>query len=309
MATTANKSVASLVIKMAAVLAMKQPERVNAFAAESAVAQRAFAATGKYYRGIEANLTKKDKGIFPLLLAAGVKKGNISNASYAAKVFDLVEKGILTEADYDSFTFQDCVAIVRAQSKLSKRQLTTAEIAVAIKASPDFAVDLDALYEHGCTAAEKAVKDKAAEADRKRVEQESKENAEKEKEELEKLRKENAALKTTADAPAPGNDADAPDDDDDQSPADADDDAPDAPDAAPSSKSTTAAKAAAAAELSADDVLAMIEDVELALAELSGDAQTIVVARILELAETVKTPAKPAKKPATAKGKGKKVAA
>lgn len=281
--TAPKKAPMGAVLQMAAVLALKQPERVLRFAEESKTAQRAFSAMGKLFRVIEANL-KKTESIYTVLKKAGVKKGTISNASYASKVYDLVEKGILTEAEFDTFTFNDCWQIVRVQSGSAKRQLKSDELAVAIRSNPDFAEDLSALFEHGCTAEEKAAKDKAAEAARKAAEKAAAEQADKERKELEKLRKENKALQQ--ESPAPGGKTETgPVEDDGEH------------ESAPTASHTPRAKEGS---LTATDVCAMIEEVELAITELNADDQKVVVARILELADTVRPkPAKPAKGPGT----------
>ena len=149
-----QKTVAPLVLKMAEIEAMPQSTRVETFALKDLQGRCLCVELGKLFRAIEAALPKTSKGIFPTLQAVGVKKGNISNASYVAKVFDLVAAGKLTEEQFDSFTFTDCLAIVRVLSAGSKKRLTVEEVAARIKASDDFEPDLHELYSSGLTAAE-----------------------------------------------------------------------------------------------------------------------------------------------------------
>lgn len=300
--------------------AMKQEERITRFASESRTAQAAFAAMGKLFRLIESNI-KKTQTIYGVLQAAGVKRHTISNASYGAKAYDLVLADHLTEAEFDTLTYQDCVAISRVMSGSSKKRLTAAEVAAAIKTGEDFAPEFNSLYEDGLTAAEKAKAEKDAKAAKEKAEAEAKAKAEKDaadleaaKAEAEQLRKQlsEAAAKSN---PAPaGEDADPPqesdeDADEDAAPQGEDEDADEDEPAAPEPAQSTAPEPPA---LVAADVLALLDEVELAISELSEADQSIVTARIIELANKVSTITPHPdglKANAPAKGKGKKVAA
>ena len=156
------KVILNAVLRMAAAQAMTQPERIALFVDKEATRNRLFIELAKLFRAIESGLTGKQK-IFPMLEKAGVKKGSISNASLASKVFDLVTAGKITEDEFDSLTWADCVAIIRVMSAPSKKRLTADELAVYVKTGTDFEPDLAELYATGLTMAEKVAADKAAE--------------------------------------------------------------------------------------------------------------------------------------------------
>ena len=138
------------VLAMADAEALPQKERISLFKSKTDSHQRLFIELAKLFRAIERGL-RANQQIFPLLMKAGVKKGSISNASQAARVFDLVEQGHLTEAEFDSFTWADCVAIVRAISSGSKKPLNGELVAIIVRNSHDFQPDLVSLYETGRT--------------------------------------------------------------------------------------------------------------------------------------------------------------
>ena len=207
---------ASTVLTMAAVEAMTQQDRIASFVDRDRNSGRIIIEMSKLYRGIEANLPKTSKGIFPTLIAAGVKKGTLSNISYVAKIFDLVTCGKITEAEFDTFTVRDCIAIVRVMSKGSKKRLSADDVAAHIKKSTDFEPDLDELYATGLTVAEaKTATDAAAvaataaaaivAADAKAAIESAAAVAGDAVAEMEKLKAENALLQAQADAvePAP----------------------------------------------------------------------------------------------------------
>ena len=279
-----------MALSFAEAVALPQSDRIERFLIESLSAQRAFSAMGKLYRIIEKNL-ESGQSIFRLLQDAGIKKGTISNASYAAKVYDLVEQGHITEAEYDSLSFNDCWQICRVQSKTSKRQLTPAEVAAVIRNASDFADDLAAFYETGMTAEEKteaeakikALKE-AAEAEAKleaklKAEAQAKELEEalKRKKELEEQLAAQAtqtANPQTAEAPTPAAPTNAP------APAkatatpvpSAEAPPPAAPTAAPEQPATAA------------ELIGLLEEVEQAMKALSEDDQGIVGAKLVEMA-------------------------
>jgi len=142
------------VIPMAEVLSMKQADRLSAISERARSHQRTFIEMGKLRRGIEANL-KAGQNITDVLVKAGLSKGTVSNTSYAAKVFDLVEAGHIPEATYDTFTFSVCLGIVRVLGPMAKARLNQGEVAALVANSTELEDDLDALYEHGMTAADR----------------------------------------------------------------------------------------------------------------------------------------------------------
>ena len=269
---------ALMALTFAEAVALPQEARIERFAIEALASQRAFSAMGKLYRIIEANL-KKGQSIFRLLQDAGIKKGTISNASYAAKVYDLVEQEHLTEAEYDSLAFNDCWQICRVQSKTSKRQLTASEASALVRNSADFADDLQAIYETGMTAAEKTAIEEKVKADKAATEAEAKAKAERDAAELaevkarnEELAKQNAAM-VAAVAAAPADSAPA-------APATPAESTP--ADSAPVTPAPAAVESDAA--VTAEDLIALLDEVQTALALLDDESQGRVGARIVEMA-------------------------
>ena len=146
---------------------LTQAETVLELVATCRSQQRAFVLTSKLLRHVEKTL-KPTQTVGGLLKKYGIKKSTIDNARYAAKVFDLVEAGKITETQFDTFTFADCLAIIRAMSAGSKKRLTADDVAAHIKASEDFEPDLHELYTTGLTVAEsKLATDAAAKAEEK----------------------------------------------------------------------------------------------------------------------------------------------
>jgi len=242
--------------------ALAQDARIERFGIEALAGQRAFSAMGKLHRVIQADLSPTES-IFGVLSAAGIKKGNISNASYAARVYDLVEAEHLTEAEYDSLAFNDCWQICRVQSKTSKRVLEPSEIAAIIRNSADFADDLESLYKNGITAEEaQAAKDKAEAARAAK--------AEADKAELEALRATASKDKAAPEAEAKAPEAKAPE--------------AKAPEAKSKAEKPEAKKADKAAKLTAEELIKLLDEVEAGLQYLTADGQAIVSARIAELA-------------------------
>jgi hypothetical protein len=142
-------------------LAMPSASRIPRFQLEASTGQRAFSAMAKLFRVIEKSLPA-GQAIFPLLTGAGIKKGTVSNASIAASVFDLVEAGTMTEAEFDALSFNDCWQTKRVLSSKSRKQLTPGEAMAVIRKNPDFAEEFATLFEHGISAKEFSAK--AAEA-------------------------------------------------------------------------------------------------------------------------------------------------
>lgn len=90
---------------------------------------------GKLYRQLERGLEPGQK-MLPLLRGAGIPKGTVSSASYAAKVFDLVEQSVITEGEFDALSFADVVAIRRVMSAHSRRVLGGGEVARLMREHP-----------------------------------------------------------------------------------------------------------------------------------------------------------------------------
>lgn len=292
-------------LQYADILAMSQDDRIGAFKSSAETQARVFITMGKLHRAIEAAL-EPGQSIFRVLQDAGIKKGTVSNASYAAKVYDLVQAEKLTEEEFDTFTFQDCVAIQRAQAKTAKRQLTADEVVAVIRNTPggDFAEDLNCYYEHGCTQEEKTAAEARAKEEKERAKAEAearqaqqKADLEAEKARNEQLKRELEAAKATNPTPAPAPATEAP------APAAATP-APakgkkgkDAPAPAPTPATTTAAPTAEAGEVepeaviteappaSAAELIALLTDIELAAAQLPADEQALVAAKLTEMAE------------------------
>ena len=277
------------VFTMAAVTAMNQAERTANFAACSNQAQSAFINMGKLYRGISAGLTVRQT-IYGELRKVGVKDGTISNAGYASKVFDLVEAKILTEADFDKFTFADCLSIVRSMSAGSKVRQTPQDIAARVKKGKDFQPDLEALYSFGMTAAEKTAADKAAAAtaETDKATKAAATEAEKQKtaklaadatKEVERLKKENAALVKNQGTPAPAGSAPAPAAETAESAA--------TPNADPTTTTVVHFTPPAPKKRTAADLCEALDAVFSDMAALPAAEQAVVAAKIVELAGVV----------------------
>ncbi len=195
------RDIVAPVLPMDEIKKMSQKDACARFAERATVSQRAFAEMGKLHYAISASL-RKGQTIYGELRKLGVKDSTISNASYASKVFDLVAGGKLTEAQYDTFTFNDCHQIVRAMSERSALRLTGEDVAALVAAKPDsFDSELQSIYETGLTVEEAAAQAKA-EADRKAAEEAAAKKAAEEKAEREKQEAIAAALAAQAKAKA-----------------------------------------------------------------------------------------------------------
>lgn len=260
--------------------AMSRAEAITRFQVEASAGQRAFSAMGKLFRCIEASLTKKDKGIFPLLTKAGIPKGSVSNASYAAKVFDLVDKGLLTEAEYDKLSHSDCFNIVRVQTSRSAKQLTADEVVAVIKVASEPDEELASLFESGLTLDEAKSKQDAADKIKAAAEAAATAKAAAEAEEIEKIKAENADLKAKAAEQKPVEPSVTPTSDSPKVDVIAQLDEPLGEDEADTIEPVSEA-------VTLQSVLDAINAVELAFSELDEDSQAVVTARIAELAEAV----------------------
>lgn len=275
-------------------LALSQADRIIRFVSETQAGQRAFAAIGKLYRIIDKNLPQ-GKFINSTLADAGIKPGTISNASYGARVFDLVESKHLEESEFDQLTFGEVAIIARVITDKSKRKLTPEQAVEIVRQGGNFQADLQAIYDSGMTAAEKTAIEEKVKADKAAAEAEAKVKAEAQAKELAEVKKRNEELaKANADmtaqaaaaqTPAPAAPAATP--------------AAEAPAAteehhaanppAPAATPAPAAPAPAAAPeadptASADELLALLSEVETSMAFLSEEDQGRIGARLVAMA-------------------------
>lgn len=272
------------ILTIDSIKAMTQPERIVTFTWEANTGQRAFSAMGRLLPVIEDNLPKGEK-LFPTLIAAGNKKGTISNATYAAKCYGMVTLGKLTEAEYETLCFTECVAICQVQTEKAKKRLTADEVVAAIRSGGDFEADLKALFDLGMTADEKQAAEASVKAKKEAATAETAAKAEEQKLETERLLAENAALKAAsaalaADAPVAETPA-APA----AAPAVAAPAAPAAPAVAVAAPAVAAPVAAPAVAAALPLVLSLLDEVEATMATLSAQEQGIVSARLAEMAE------------------------
>lgn len=265
-------------LSYAAAAAMTRAEAVTRFQVEASAGQRAFSAMGKLFRCIEASLTKKDKGIFPLLTKAGIPKGSVSNASYAAKVFSLVQDGLLTEAEYDKLSHSDCFNIVRVQTSRAAKQLTAEEVVAVIKVAADPDEELASLFETGLTLDEAKAKQDLADKIKAAAEAAATAKAEAEAVEIEQIKAENADLKAKAAEQKPVEPPAASDTPKVDVIAQLDE---------PLGEDEADTIEPATESVTLQSVLDAINAVELAFSELDEDSQAVVTARIAELAEAV----------------------
>ena len=273
-------------------LALSQADRIIRFVAETQAGQRAFVALGKLYDIINDNLPK-GKFINSTLEAAGIKPGTISNASYGARCYrEFVKTGKLEEPEFDQLTFAEMFNLIRVCSEKSKRKLTPDEAVAIVRQGGDFEANLKSLYEFGFTAEEKSALEEKAKADKAATEAEAKAKAEAQAKELEEVKKRNEELaKANADmtaqaaavqSPAPAAPA--------ATPTAAAPAAPAAPEAtAPAATPVPAAPAPAAAPeadptASADELLALLSEVETSMAYLSDEDQGRIGARLVTMA-------------------------
>jgi hypothetical protein len=155
------------VIKIAEATAMKQPERVQLFASKDAGKNRLFIELGKLFGAIRRGCGPGQTP-FGLLLAVGVKKGSISNASQTDRVIEeLVTPGLVPEDVFNTFHWADITAINQCVSGKSVRKLAAAEVADVIKLKPDtFDTELESIFETGNTVTEVEAIAAKAEKDR-----------------------------------------------------------------------------------------------------------------------------------------------
>jgi hypothetical protein len=175
LAAASVAAIVTAVLPMQDIVKLSIKEACARFAERATVSQRAFAEMGKLHFAISAHL-KKGQTIYGELRKLNVKDSTISNASYAARVWgDLIAKNHLTEVDYDTFTFADCLAVCRVMGDKSKRRLTGEEVAVIVRAHPnDFDSELESIFATGHTVAEAEAQAKAAQEAAAKAEQEKK---------------------------------------------------------------------------------------------------------------------------------------
>lgn len=289
-----NKPAIVDVTPFAEIQKLTQAEAVTQLGNTSRAYQRAFVITAKLLRHVEKTL-KSTQTVGGLLKKEGIKKTTIDNARYAAKVFDLVEAGKITEAQFDTFTFPDCLAIIRVMSQGSKKRLTADEVAVHVKASGDFEPDLHELYSTGLTVAEAKIAEAAATAaaktaEKEKVKADAKVKADEEAAtaaalaEMEQLKAENAALlaqsvetlpaETTAlENPEPLSETPAV-----TSPA---------PLMAPDVPTNIVPIASAPRKRTAADLVAALDAVFSDMAGLDADEQAVVARKLIELADII----------------------
>jgi hypothetical protein len=280
--------------------AMSQSDRITRLKFEADAHLRAFVVIGKLYDVIDANLPKGEF-INPTLEAAGVKPGTISNASYGARCYrEYVATDHLSETEYDQLTFGEMFNLVRVCTDRSKKKLTPADAVAIVRRGGDFEDDLRAIYETGMTAAEKEAVAAKVKADKEAAEKAAKEKAAAQAAELEEVKKRNEELaKANAEMVAQAAAASA-------APA-ATATATAAPAPAPAASAPAPAPTPAVevdAPTTAEDLLALLEEVEAGLALLSEEDQGRVGARLCELASAFLEAggtAAPAKKAAKAK--------
>lgn len=184
---TSPSTSAVLVTAMADFLKLGSPERCTRFAETAQRNRVSFSEMGKLHFLISediaahnaANPKKKERTIYNELRAQGVQDKSISNASYASRAWrELVAPGFISEAAFDTLTFQDCFAIARSMSPRAALSLNAEAVGELIRQQPEtFDGELASLYEHGCTVGEQAARaDQAAaqEAARHKAEQAAK---------------------------------------------------------------------------------------------------------------------------------------
>lgn len=274
-------SVLTDVLPMVDVQKMTLKEACERFAARAAASQRAFAEMGKLHFALSAVLPK-GRTIYGELRKLGVKDSTISNAAYASKVWaELIATNALSEAVYDSLTFDGCRDLCRllGKSGSTKKKLEAADVAVIWQSAKDPEAEVKSLVETGLTVVEAAqdAADKAAKAA-----QDVKD-----------------AAKAPAATPAPATPAGSP-----ATPTPAAVPASGSP--APTATPPPVAKPVAAAKPTLAEVLAVLDSVELAIAKLAPEDSCRAAARVLELAKTCAAHA--AKQPAPAQNAAAKPA-
>jgi len=148
------KALSDAVLQASEIQSMKQEQRVDLFVQRDKVMRRAFSELGKLL-SIIARHVPRGETVEQVLATAGVHRSTVSNAKIAAKAFDLIEAGAITEAKYDTLTFEECRAIGKVKSMDTLKTILKAK---------NYRQELESITDNGCTIAEhtKNVADKAA---------------------------------------------------------------------------------------------------------------------------------------------------
>ena len=146
------------VLQASDIQSMQQEQRIATFVSHDNVMRRAFSELGKLLTFIARNIAR-DTTVEKVLTEAGVHRSTISNAKLAKQAFDLVEAGAITEAKYDTLTFEECRAIGKVKS---------IDTLKSILASKNYRAELECVIDNGCTLAEHKQRqaDKAALVDK-----------------------------------------------------------------------------------------------------------------------------------------------
>jgi hypothetical protein len=158
----ANKTSPTATLQATEIQSMKQEQRVELFVQRDNVVRRAFSELGKLMTFIARHVAKGET-VEQVLTAAGVHRSTISNAKLASGAFAFVEDGTITEARYDTLTFEECRAIRKVKSMDTVRTILKAK---------NYREELQCFADHGCTLAEHKQRqaDKAALIDKAKAE-------------------------------------------------------------------------------------------------------------------------------------------
>jgi hypothetical protein len=158
----ATKTSPTAVLQASEIQSMQQEQRVELFVQRDNIVRRAFSELGKLMTFIARHVAKGET-VEQVLTAAGVHRSTISNAKFASDAFAFVEDGTITEARYDTLTFNECRAIRKVKSMDTLRQILKAK---------NYREELECVADHGCTVAEHKQReaDKAALIDKAKAE-------------------------------------------------------------------------------------------------------------------------------------------
>lgn len=138
------KTAPTAVLQASEIQSMQQEQRIATFVSHDNVMRRAFSELGKLL-SIIARHVPKGETVEQVLTAAGVHRSTISNAKIAKQAFDLVEINVITEAKYDTLTFEECRAIGKVKSMDTLKSILKAK---------NYREELECVIDHGCTLAE-----------------------------------------------------------------------------------------------------------------------------------------------------------
>lgn len=147
---------------------MTQGQALEAFVAQSRLANRMFVITAKLMLHLALTVLKHQT-VGGLLAKSGIRKTTIDNARQAARVFEelvLPPQIAFTEEQFDALTFAECLAINRSMSGAAKEKQSAAKIIALMKKHPNtWDAELECLTRHGHSCAEQAKVEKAAAAE------------------------------------------------------------------------------------------------------------------------------------------------